>query len=452
MVEHIRDLRTVRRGVAALAATLASGCGGSGPRPEPGAWCPPPDLEGAGVAAEVTVAIVDPVRVDHAPRPVNDSEALVFRFLYEGLTDLDCAGEPTPALASAWLTDDGGQHWVFTLREGARFADGRPVTGDDVRDAWHESRRSARDDPARFALWQDVRLRDLMADSTHVELRLAAPDPELPRLLAAPEFRVCAPVPQGLPLGTLGRALQERIENGRKVWSAPGGRVRFVYWPDADPRDAFLPSTDAVVTRRNAALEHFATLPGVRLVPLPWSRVYVLTATPAWPAGPDDSTRTELATQVLPANARPAEVPWLDAMGTGTPAPVERTVPDKPSARGLLAPRGDPDALALAERVGSLWARSGGPVVVTPRDPEDVAVAMAEGGVPGVLALPRDLASGVHQARRLEALAPPGTALPQPLVCTRATLVLRGDLTGITWGWDGVPRLDAVGRRPGGSP
>ncbi|MFJ4471003.1 ABC transporter substrate-binding protein [Streptomyces sp. NPDC089424] len=53
--------------------------------------------------------------------------------IYEGLLDTDpISREPYPALATRVPADLGATTWRFTLRPGATFHDGRPVTADDV--------------------------------------------------------------------------------------------------------------------------------------------------------------------------------------------------------------------------------------------------------------------------------------------------------------------------------
>ncbi|RKN46724.1 ABC transporter substrate-binding protein [Streptomyces hoynatensis] len=53
--------------------------------------------------------------------------------IYEGLLDTDpITREPYPALATALPADLNATTWTFTLREGALFHDGEPVTADDV--------------------------------------------------------------------------------------------------------------------------------------------------------------------------------------------------------------------------------------------------------------------------------------------------------------------------------
>lgn len=53
--------------------------------------------------------------------------------IYEGLLDTDpITREPYPALATALPADLNATTWTFTLREGAKWHDGQPVTADDV--------------------------------------------------------------------------------------------------------------------------------------------------------------------------------------------------------------------------------------------------------------------------------------------------------------------------------
>jgi peptide/nickel transport system substrate-binding protein len=54
---------------------------------------------------------------------------------HASLVRLDAAGNPVPELAGAWETPDP-LTYVFSLREGAAFHDGRPLTSADVRDTF----------------------------------------------------------------------------------------------------------------------------------------------------------------------------------------------------------------------------------------------------------------------------------------------------------------------------
>jgi peptide/nickel transport system substrate-binding protein len=58
-----------------------------------------------------------------------DNLALIF----DGLVEQNyITGEIEPALAETWTVSRDGRTWVFTLRQGVAWHDGRPVTADDV--------------------------------------------------------------------------------------------------------------------------------------------------------------------------------------------------------------------------------------------------------------------------------------------------------------------------------
>ncbi len=59
-------------------------------------------------------------------------EAMIIYDLYEGLVSRGPDGKYQPALAERWETAADGLSVTFTLREGARWSDGSPVTADDV--------------------------------------------------------------------------------------------------------------------------------------------------------------------------------------------------------------------------------------------------------------------------------------------------------------------------------
>jgi peptide/nickel transport system substrate-binding protein len=52
--------------------------------------------------------------------------------VFDTLVWRDAAGETIPWLATDWWLSDDGLTWTFTLRDGVRWQDGRPLTADDV--------------------------------------------------------------------------------------------------------------------------------------------------------------------------------------------------------------------------------------------------------------------------------------------------------------------------------
>jgi peptide/nickel transport system substrate-binding protein/oligopeptide transport system substrate-binding protein len=60
-------------------------------------------------------------------------DSLPVNQIFDGLVDVDPSLGVRPALAETWTRSDDGRTYVFHLRPGVRFHDGRPVTADDVR-------------------------------------------------------------------------------------------------------------------------------------------------------------------------------------------------------------------------------------------------------------------------------------------------------------------------------
>jgi ABC-type oligopeptide transport system substrate-binding subunit len=56
--------------------------------------------------------------------------------VFDGLTTLDVDGRVRPGLAESWSVADDGFSVDFTLREGLKFSDGRPLDAEDVRRSW----------------------------------------------------------------------------------------------------------------------------------------------------------------------------------------------------------------------------------------------------------------------------------------------------------------------------
>jgi len=56
----------------------------------------------------------------------------IFSFMYEGLIRENGQGEIEPALAKSWQISADRKRITFTLREGLKWSDGEPLTGDDV--------------------------------------------------------------------------------------------------------------------------------------------------------------------------------------------------------------------------------------------------------------------------------------------------------------------------------
>jgi ABC-type transport system substrate-binding protein len=122
------------------------------------AWLPGKPADD-GTAAGAAIAAAQPAGVPQGhvyagvteqPDDVNPLTAhglaaqRILSHTHDTLLDSDPAtGELRPALASAWQPAADGASCLFTLRQGVQFADGTPLTLDDVLFAWQVARAGA---------------------------------------------------------------------------------------------------------------------------------------------------------------------------------------------------------------------------------------------------------------------------------------------------------------------
>jgi peptide/nickel transport system substrate-binding protein len=231
-----------------------------------------------------------PLRVGLYAGPLSRDPHLVREYLtfgvlacvYEGLVDLDRALAPRALLAESWESPDK-QTWVFRIRRGVRFHDGRPLTARDVAFSLDRARRPARSEYAGYLAAIDS-IRSL--DSHAVEIRTREPAGVLLHKLASIMI-----VPDGSPaeihtaIGTGPYRITE-TEHGLVLTAHPG------YWgPEPpEPEIALVVTPDAAEARRllvTGALDilwrvapsesrFVEEAPGCRIVALPSFAVEVL--------------------------------------------------------------------------------------------------------------------------------------------------------------------------------
>jgi oligopeptide transport system substrate-binding protein len=86
-------------------------------------------------AQEVRLPSVEPPTLD--PGLAEELASLdVIVQLFDGLVALDASGNPAGVGASSWSISADGLTYTFTLRQGALWSDGRPVTAQDYAWAW----------------------------------------------------------------------------------------------------------------------------------------------------------------------------------------------------------------------------------------------------------------------------------------------------------------------------
>ncbi|MBG1242717.1 ABC transporter substrate-binding protein [Nostoc sp. NZL] len=84
----------------------------------------------AQVPQLVSAILSDPKTFNY---PLSQESPNVFPLIYEGLTtENPITGKIEPSLAESWEISDDKLRFVFTLRQGLKWSDGKPLTADDV--------------------------------------------------------------------------------------------------------------------------------------------------------------------------------------------------------------------------------------------------------------------------------------------------------------------------------
>jgi ABC-type transport system substrate-binding protein len=151
------------KGVVALAALLITltACGGG------------TSGGSSGTNSTLVVAETVPPQTFDPTQSSQIATMYAWQLVYNGLVLVDGKGQVQPDLASAWTMSTDGKTYDFTLRQGAKFSDGSPVTADDV--VFSFQRLLSDGLPyakARFANLGGV----TKIDDAHVRFTLTSPD------------------------------------------------------------------------------------------------------------------------------------------------------------------------------------------------------------------------------------------------------------------------------------
>jgi peptide/nickel transport system substrate-binding protein len=116
-----------------------------------------PTPTAASAQVDNPIAISANILLD--PALAQDADSLkVNQYLYEGLVHLDKDGKVQPALAESWVISDDQLDYIFTVRAGAAFSDGTPITPDIVADnfnRWFDPQSSLRGS-GDYAAWKRI--------------------------------------------------------------------------------------------------------------------------------------------------------------------------------------------------------------------------------------------------------------------------------------------------------
>ena len=148
------------------------------------------------------------------------AQRTVASLLCQGLFRLNEAFEPEYALCQSYTYDPDSRTYVFTLREGAVFSDGSPVTAADVQSSLERARQSVRYGSRLSGI------ASLSAGDGTVAVRLFSPNTRFPALLDVPIVKSGT---QDFPVGSGPYALT-REEGGLVLTANP-------HWQGSHPVD-----------------------------------------------------------------------------------------------------------------------------------------------------------------------------------------------------------------------
>ena len=145
--------------------------------------------------------------------------------IFSGLVKLDTKLQVTPDIAEAWEVSPDGAVFTFTLRDNARFHDGRPVTAADFKYSWERALRPETESPTAATYLGDIVGADAMLDGQ-------APDLAGVQALDARTLRVAIDAPRpyflfklAFPTGYVVDAAN--VESGEDWTDAPNGAGAF---------------------------------------------------------------------------------------------------------------------------------------------------------------------------------------------------------------------------------
>ena len=114
-------------------------------------------LFAAPVTAKTTVSIgmqQEPTVLDPTADATAAINVMLANSVYESLATMTQAGEVVPNLAASWTVSEDGLRYVFTLREGVAFHDGKPLTADTVKFSFDRARAADSANPRRASFEQ----------------------------------------------------------------------------------------------------------------------------------------------------------------------------------------------------------------------------------------------------------------------------------------------------------
>lgn len=217
--------------------------------------------------------------------------------LYDGLTEFDEESRVVPALASEWRNPDE-RTWIFRLRPGVTFHDGRPLTAGDVLFSLDRARHHSGSGLASYLVEvESVR----MSDPATIEIRTKRPFAALlAKLTSIAIVPANAPPEIVDPIGTGSYRLARATEDAVELVPATNGWRRGPLLPvtfvvDGDPRGRrerlLAGDVDVATDLSEDAVKRLEASECCRVVAQPGSTVEYLRLSPTAPPFRDRRVR-----------------------------------------------------------------------------------------------------------------------------------------------------------------
>lgn len=178
---------TLATATATAGILLLSGCSSSDDAQDPVASAGQQPVDGGTLRYAVSGS---PATASNDPHGGlgNESDLLRFALTYDVLTIPGKDGSPQPRLATSWKPNKALDRWTFTLRDDAKFTDGRPVRADDV---LYSLRRIADKSAQNYGRLADFDMKASRVDGDHaVVLATRAPMAQAAKALESVSFVV----------------------------------------------------------------------------------------------------------------------------------------------------------------------------------------------------------------------------------------------------------------------
>lgn len=348
--------------LSALAVALTA-CGGGA-------------TSGSGNPANSTLVVAENV----APQTFDPTQSsqiatmYAWQLVYEGLVTVDSKGAVQPDLATQWSVGADKKSYDFTLRSGAKFSDGSPVTADDVVFSFQRLLDAGLPyAKARFANLQSA----TKIDDSHVRFQLTKPDAGFLLNLGSPYLIGSAILskawaashnPKTEMMGTGPFKVVSYSPNSELVlarndsyWNTAAapkyGKLDIKYMPDQSAQiaalqskqvDLMFPSAESALQLRNNSSVHVATVPSTNTVRLnvnnsrkPFDNVAVRQAI-SLALNRQEIVQGAFLGQAVPSAQLPPSTPWAVPLDQ-----LPNQKQDIAQAKALLSQAGYPNGIDI---------------------------------------------------------------------------------------------------------